>query len=78
MIHVTESNSFYELNVLNSLFPLWGNLQKNDKHSLELLEVPVKDLTYDQLQMLKVCWYDTLEHPVKEFTFLFCMLLVFI
>ncbi|XP_062324554.1 glycerophosphocholine phosphodiesterase GPCPD1 isoform X2 [Osmerus eperlanus] len=28
--------------------------KKNDKHSLELLEVPVKDLTYDQLQMLKL------------------------
>lgn len=27
--------------------------QKNDKN-LELIEVPVKDLTYDQLQLLKV------------------------
>uniref|UniRef100_A0A4W5JSU7 Glycerophosphocholine phosphodiesterase 1 n=1 Tax=Hucho hucho TaxID=62062 RepID=A0A4W5JSU7_9TELE len=28
--------------------------KKGDKHSLELFEVPVKDLTYDQLQQLKV------------------------
>ncbi len=28
--------------------------QKNDKTSLELIEVPVKDLTFDQLQLLKV------------------------
>ncbi|KAF3849641.1 hypothetical protein F7725_019360 [Dissostichus mawsoni] len=28
--------------------------QKNDKTSLELIEVPVKDLTYDQLQLLKL------------------------
>ncbi|KAJ8009519.1 hypothetical protein DPEC_G00089720 [Dallia pectoralis] len=28
--------------------------KKGDKHSLELFEVPVKDLTYDQLQQLKL------------------------
>ncbi|KAI1897742.1 hypothetical protein AGOR_G00086410 [Albula goreensis] len=28
--------------------------KKNDKHSLELFEVPVKDLTFDQLQLLKL------------------------
>ncbi|CAL8315860.1 unnamed protein product [Merluccius merluccius] len=28
--------------------------KKNDKTSLELIEVPVKDLTYDQLQLLKL------------------------
>uniref|UniRef100_A0A665V8G5 GP-PDE domain-containing protein n=1 Tax=Echeneis naucrates TaxID=173247 RepID=A0A665V8G5_ECHNA len=28
--------------------------KKNDKTSLELIEVPVKDLTFDQLQLLKV------------------------
>ncbi|XP_034435629.1 glycerophosphocholine phosphodiesterase GPCPD1 [Hippoglossus hippoglossus] len=28
--------------------------KKNDKTSLELVEVPVKDLTYDQLQLLKL------------------------
>uniref|UniRef100_A0A8C2ZRL0 Glycerophosphocholine phosphodiesterase 1 n=1 Tax=Cyclopterus lumpus TaxID=8103 RepID=A0A8C2ZRL0_CYCLU len=28
--------------------------KKNDKKSLELIEVPVKDLTFDQLQLLKV------------------------
>uniref|UniRef100_A0AAR2K1X5 GP-PDE domain-containing protein n=1 Tax=Pygocentrus nattereri TaxID=42514 RepID=A0AAR2K1X5_PYGNA len=27
--------------------------KKNDKHSMELFEVPVKDLTFDQLQLLK-------------------------
>uniref|UniRef100_A0A3B4CMH9 Glycerophosphocholine phosphodiesterase 1 n=1 Tax=Pygocentrus nattereri TaxID=42514 RepID=A0A3B4CMH9_PYGNA len=30
--------------------------KKNDKHSMELFEVPVKDLTFDQLQLLKVRW----------------------
>uniref|UniRef100_A0A8C2ZTR6 Glycerophosphocholine phosphodiesterase 1 n=1 Tax=Cyclopterus lumpus TaxID=8103 RepID=A0A8C2ZTR6_CYCLU len=29
--------------------------KKNDKKSLELIEVPVKDLTFDQLQLLKFC-----------------------
>ncbi|KAJ8384058.1 hypothetical protein AAFF_G00211900 [Aldrovandia affinis] len=28
--------------------------KKNDEHSLELIEVPVKDLTFDQLQLLKL------------------------
>uniref|UniRef100_A0AAY4AYS9 Glycerophosphocholine phosphodiesterase GPCPD1 n=1 Tax=Denticeps clupeoides TaxID=299321 RepID=A0AAY4AYS9_9TELE len=28
--------------------------KKNDKHSLELFEVPVKDLTFNQLQLLKL------------------------
>uniref|UniRef100_A0A4W6E0P4 Glycerophosphocholine phosphodiesterase 1 n=1 Tax=Lates calcarifer TaxID=8187 RepID=A0A4W6E0P4_LATCA len=33
--------------------------KKNDKTSLELIEVPVKDLTFDQLQLLKVkTWND--------------------
>lgn len=40
------------------IFPCRANIlshtqQKNDKN-LELIEVPVKDLTYDQLQLLKV------------------------
>uniref|UniRef100_A0A3B4CPK0 Glycerophosphocholine phosphodiesterase 1 n=1 Tax=Pygocentrus nattereri TaxID=42514 RepID=A0A3B4CPK0_PYGNA len=36
--------------------------KKNDKHSMELFEVPVKDLTFDQLQLLKVNLMDEEEY----------------
>uniref|UniRef100_A0A6Q2YJD7 Glycerophosphocholine phosphodiesterase 1 n=1 Tax=Esox lucius TaxID=8010 RepID=A0A6Q2YJD7_ESOLU len=41
--------------------------KKGDKHSLELFEVPVKDLTYDQLQQLKVkAWLKDGKEEVDE------------
>lgn len=38
---------------LKRIFVVSGS-QKNDKTARELIEVPVKDLTFDQLQLLKV------------------------
>lgn len=48
------------------LFFFLFSWQKNDKTSLELIEVPVKDLTFDQLQLLKVKTWNETEppHPV--------------
>ncbi|XP_045916418.1 glycerophosphocholine phosphodiesterase GPCPD1 isoform X2 [Micropterus dolomieu] len=41
--------------------------KKNDQTSLELIEVPVKDLTFDQLQLLKLAHATALKgHDVKD------------
>ncbi|XP_068565099.1 glycerophosphocholine phosphodiesterase GPCPD1 [Cebidichthys violaceus] len=41
--------------------------KKNDKTSLELIEVPVKDLTFDQLQLLKLVHATAIkEHDAKD------------
>ncbi|KAI4871634.1 hypothetical protein NFI96_010507, partial [Prochilodus magdalenae] len=41
--------------------------KKNDKHSMELFEVPVKDLTFHQLQLLKLAHTTALkEHDHKD------------
>lgn len=39
--------------------------QKNDKTPLELIEVPVKDLTFDQLQLLKVETWNCVQNWAK-------------
>lgn len=46
---LTQQLSFFK----PPFFFVYG-LQKNDKTARELIEVPVKDLTFDQLQLLKV------------------------
>lgn len=43
--------------------------QKNDKNSMVLFEVPVKDLTFDQLQLLKVNIYLQLDFIVQKYIF---------